>query len=69
MPATEEIGHVKQTADHEAERVLLVVVDDSDEMPIALHFACRRAEQQIGVLHSFMCLRKLTFSTGWLWVT
>ena len=30
------------------ERVLLVVVDDSDEMPIALHFACRRAEHTDG---------------------
>jgi nucleotide-binding universal stress UspA family protein len=25
------------------ERVFLVVVDDSEEMPVALHFACRRA--------------------------
>ena len=32
----------------ENERVLLVVVDDSEEMPIALHFACRRAEHTDG---------------------
>ena len=26
------------------ERVFLVVVDDSEEMKVALHFACRRAK-------------------------
>ncbi len=30
------------------ERVFLVVVDDSDEMPVALHFACRRARKSGG---------------------
>ena len=29
-------------------RVLLVILDDNDEMPIALHFACRRAEHSDG---------------------
>lgn len=30
------------------ERVFLVVVDDSEEMPVALHFACRRARNNGG---------------------
>jgi len=30
------------------ERVFLVVVDDSEEMPVALHFACRRARKSGG---------------------
>jgi nucleotide-binding universal stress UspA family protein len=30
------------------ERVFLVVVDDSEEMPVALHFACRRARSSGG---------------------
>ena len=30
------------------ERVFLVVVDDSAEMPVALHFACRRAKTSGG---------------------
>lgn len=30
------------------ERVFLVVVDDSEEMPVALHFACRRARNSGG---------------------
>lgn len=30
------------------ERVFLVVVDDSEEMPVALHFACRRARNSSG---------------------
>lgn len=30
------------------ERVFLVVVDDSEEMPIALHYACRRARNNGG---------------------
>ncbi len=32
----------------EDERILLVVVDDSEEMPVALHFACRRARNTGG---------------------
>lgn len=32
----------------ESERILLVVVDDSDEMPVALHFASRRARNTGG---------------------
>lgn len=30
------------------ERIFLVVVDESDEMPVALHFACRRARHTGG---------------------
>ena len=30
------------------ERIFLVVVDDSEEMPVALHFACRRARSSGG---------------------
>ena len=36
------------------ERVFLVVVDDSEEMKVALHFACRRAKTsggRIALLH------------------
>ena len=36
------------------ERVFLVVVDDSEEMPVALHFACRRARKsggRVALLH------------------
>ncbi len=36
------------------ERVFLVVVDDSEEMKVALHFACRRAKQtggRVALLH------------------
>jgi len=32
----------------ESERIMLVVVDDSKEMPVALHFACRRARNTGG---------------------
>lgn len=35
-------------AESAAERVFLVVVDDSEEMPVALHFACRRAAHTDG---------------------
>ena len=61
MPAIEEMGQVEQTADHESERVLLVVVDDSDEMPIALHFACRRAEHADGRVALFYVPAKADF--------
>jgi nucleotide-binding universal stress UspA family protein len=30
------------------ERIFLVVVDDSEEMPVALHYACRRARNNGG---------------------
>ncbi len=43
------------------ERVLLVVVDDSDEMPIALHFACRRAEHSDGRVALFYVPDKADF--------
>ena len=43
------------------ERVLLVVVDDSDEMPIALHFACRRAEHSDGRVALFYVPDKAHF--------
>lgn len=42
------------TAGGTEERVFLVVVDDSEEMKVALHFACRRAKTsggRIALLH------------------
>ena len=41
-------------ADGAEERVFLVVVDDSEEMPVALRFACRRARRnggRVALLH------------------
>ena len=35
----------ERPADSGEERVFLVVVDDSEEMPVALRFACRRARR------------------------
>lgn len=35
-------------AETAVERVFLVVVDESEEMPVALHFACRRARHTDG---------------------
>tara|TARA_B100000676_G_scaffold311734_1_gene382746 strand:- start:688 stop:1182 length:495 start_codon:yes stop_codon:yes gene_type:complete len=55
------LGQVQRTTDHEAERVLLVVVDDSDEMPVALHFACRRAEHADGRVALFYVPAKADF--------
>tara|TARA_B100000686_G_C16531945_1_gene832788 strand:+ start:228 stop:722 length:495 start_codon:yes stop_codon:yes gene_type:complete len=55
------LGQVQRTTDNEAERVLLVVVDDSDEMPIALHFACRRAEHADGRVALFYVPAKADF--------
>ena len=52
---------MQRTTDNEAERVLLVVVDDSDEMPIALHFACRRAEHADGRVALFYVPAKADF--------
>ena len=43
------------------ERVFLVVVDDSDEMPVALHFACRRAEHTNGRVALFYVPDKADF--------
>ncbi|MBO90056.1 MAG: universal stress protein [Rickettsiales bacterium] len=61
MSAIEELGQAQRTTVHEAERVLLVVVDDSDEMPIALHFACRRAEHADGRVALFYVPAKADF--------
>ena len=55
MSETAESGSSKEVADHETEQVFLAVVDDSDEMPIALHFACRRAEHTDG--RALLCAR------------
>ena len=55
------MGQVQRTTDNEAERVLLVVVDDSDEMPVALHFACRRAEHADGRVALFYVPAKADF--------
>ncbi len=38
----------KASASEEKERVFLVVVDDTEEMKVALHFACRRARRTGG---------------------
>ena len=43
------------------ERVFLVVVDDSAEMPVALHFACRRAEHTEGRVALFYVPAKADF--------
>lgn len=43
------------------ERVFLVVVDDSEEMPVALHFACRRAEHTDGRVALFYVPAKADF--------
>ena len=43
------------------ERIFLVVVDDSDEMPIALHYACRRAEHTDGRVALFYVPDKADF--------
>ena len=61
MSETAESGSSKEVADHEAERVFLAVVDDSDEMPIALHFACRRAEHTDGRVALFYVPAKADF--------
>ncbi len=37
-----------ETAPSQSDRVFLVVVDDSPEMPVALRFACRRAQHTGG---------------------
>ncbi|PPR63250.1 MAG: hypothetical protein CFH10_00573 [Alphaproteobacteria bacterium MarineAlpha4_Bin2] len=52
-------GHTDMSP--EDERVLLVVVDDSDEMPVALHFACRRAEHTNGRVALFYVPEKADF--------
>ena len=61
MSGTAESGSSREMADHEAERVFLAVVDDSDEMPIALHFACRRAEHTDGRVALFYVPAKADF--------
>lgn len=61
MSETAESGSSREMADHEAERVFLAVVDDSDEMPIALHFACRRAEHTDGRVALFYVPAKADF--------
>ena len=43
------------------EHIFLVVVDDSDEMHIALHFACRRAEHTDGRVGLFYVPDKADF--------
>jgi nucleotide-binding universal stress UspA family protein len=43
------------------ERIFLVVVDDSEEMPIALHYACRRAEHTDGRVALFYVPEKADF--------
>jgi nucleotide-binding universal stress UspA family protein len=51
VPAGSE---TEETAGARDERVFLVVVDDSEEMRVALHFACRRARHtggRIALLH------------------
>ena len=45
---------MSDTTGETGERVFLVVVDDSEEMKVALHFACRRAKTsggRIALLH------------------
>ncbi|MEC7647810.1 MAG: universal stress protein [Pseudomonadota bacterium] len=61
MSETAESGSSKEVADHETEQVFLAVVDDSDEMPIALHFACRRAEHTDGRVALFYVPAKADF--------
>ena len=61
MSETAESGSSKEVADHETERGFLVVVDDSAEMPIALHFACCRAEHTDGRVALFYVPAKADF--------
>lgn len=42
-------------------RVFLVVVDDSEEMPVALHFACRRARRNDGRVALFHVSERADF--------
>lgn len=40
----------------EAHRLFLIVVDDSEELPAAIHYACRRARQtggRVGLLYAY----------------
>ena len=46
------------------ERIFLVVVDETEEMKNALHFACRRALHTGGRVALFYALEPPSFSTG-----
>jgi len=50
-----------QTATERRERVFLVVVDDSEEMPVALKFASRRARQTGGRVALFYVAARADF--------
>ncbi len=50
-----------QTAPERRERVFLVVVDDSEEMPVALKFASRRARQTGGRVALFYVAARADF--------
>jgi len=47
-PAPGDTGSVVKVAPHKAERIFLVVVDATEEMSVALRFACRRAHNTGG---------------------
>ncbi len=54
MSDTTDEPAAETSADDMSERVFLVVADDSEEMKVALHFACRRAKNtggRIALLH------------------
>ena len=54
MSESDSGAAAETTAGGTEERVFLVVVDDSEEMKVALHFACRRAKTsggRIALLH------------------
>ena len=58
----------RQGAEEDVHNALARLVDSVNENP-ELKDSTKQGVQNMlmGVLHSFMCLRKLTFSTGWLW--
>jgi nucleotide-binding universal stress UspA family protein len=47
-PDTRDASAAKALAPHKSNRIFLVVVDASEEMKVALHFACRRAHNTGG---------------------
>lgn len=63
MPENKNVGSASDGASEESvpERIFLVVVDDSEEMPVALHFACRRASHTDGRVALFYVPEKADF--------
>lgn len=60
-------GGAAEPASKPSERVLLVVVDDSAEMTVALRYACRRARHAAGRVALLHVIERTEFQT-WLGV-